>query len=95
MVIVRLARLENSSAASEERTYTNNVSAHGACVISAHAWQHGEEAVVTSVKDEIAMRGRVVYCQELDGHQFAIGLNFPEQVVQWSSYKKYDGFDAA
>lgn len=91
MVVVRLATLGHS-AAGQERTYTDNVSARGACVISAHAWQPGEEVEVTSVKDGMALRGRVVHCQKMVGDLFAVGLSFHEQTVEWSSYKRFDGF---
>ena len=91
MVVVRLASLANSSQG-QERTYTDNVSAQGVCVISARAWQPGEEAEVTSVKDGMAIRGRVVHCQKMVGDVFAVGLRFPEQTVEWSAYKRFDGF---
>ena len=90
IVVVRLASPGNSEKR-EERTYTDNVSAHGACVISRHAWQTGEEALVTSVKDGTAIQGTVVHCQKLKGDQFGVGLSFPAEAVPWSSYRKYDG----
>src|SRR5215469_11081777 len=41
-----------------ELTYTDNLSAHGACIVSNHSWQPGEVAEINSMLDQIAMRGK-------------------------------------
>ena len=91
MVVVRLAGAQNSPGRILERTYTDNVGAYGACVISAHSWEAGEEVKVTSVRDGIAIRGTVIHCQKLSDGQFKVGITFGTQLVEWSSYKRYDG----
>ncbi len=92
VIVVRLGRVQDSAKEVEEKTYTDNVSTHGACVISRHSWQPGEEAQVTSVKDGTAIRGSVVYCRKMENAGFRVGLNFQRQSVPWSSYAKFDGF---
>lgn len=72
-----------------EMTYTDNVSAHGACVVSNRQWEPGEIAEVTSLLDQIAMRGRVVYCRKHGEDRYAIGLNFQHCAVVWAVYLKY------
>jgi len=91
VIVVRLVRMHDLLAEPAESTYTDNVSAHGARVISRHSWQPGEEVLVTSVKDGTAIRGSVVYCQQHETGGFCLGLNFREHAVPWSSYTRYDG----
>jgi len=74
-----------------ELTYTDNVSAHGACVVSSHSWQLGEIAELTSMSDQVAMRGKVVHCQKRGDDQYVIGLKFPNCEVVWSVYLRYAG----
>ena len=90
-MVVNLAPAFAQSASGAEMTYTDNVSAHGACVVSNRQWQPGEFAEVTSFPDQIAMRGRVVYCRRHGDDQYAIGLNFQNCAVVWSVYLKYAG----
>jgi len=95
VIVVRLASVQDLPAEAQESTYTDNVSAHGARVISRRSWQPGEEVQVTSVKDGTAIRGNVVYCQQLETGGFCLGLNFRERAVPWSSYTKVDGLTDA
>jgi hypothetical protein len=74
----------------EERTFTDNVSAHGARVVSKCAWQPGEKVEVTSLRDGAAIRGKVVYCQHQGNDRFFIGLDFGELPLTWSLYKGFD-----
>lgn len=93
IIVVRLLRLQDSSLEAEERTFTDNVSKHGACVISRYPWQPGDEVQVTSVKDGTAIRGRVVHCQKVNDHGgFRVGLDFQRESVPWSSYSRFDDF---
>lgn len=90
-MVVNLASAQAQEASRAELTYTNNVSAHGACVVSNRQWQPGEFADLTSFPDQIAMRGKVVYCRKHGNDQYAIGLNFQNCAVVWSVYLKYVG----
>lgn len=90
-MVVNLASADAQGLNCAELTYTNNVSAHGACVVSNRQWQPGEIVDVTSFQDEIAMRGKVVYCSRHGSDQYAIGLNFQNDAAVWSIYLKYAG----
>lgn len=90
-VVVNLAPALAQSGSVGEMTYTDNVSAHGACVFSDHSWRPGEVAEVTSLLDRIAMRGKVVYCRKSGEDRYAIGLSFQNCAVVWSVYLKYAG----
>ncbi len=88
-IVVRLAHAQDQPADGAELTCTDNVSAHGARVISSRPWQPGEAAQVTSLKDEITIRGIVVYCQKLPDDRFRLGMNFQGSRVTWSAYRSY------
>lgn len=90
-MVVNLAPAPPQGTGGPELTYTDNVSSHGACVVSNREWQPGEIAEVTSFSDQATMRGKVVYCRRHGNDQYAIGLNFPNSAVVWSAYLKYAG----
>jgi hypothetical protein len=85
-VVVCLTGIKQPHAAGEEKTYTENVSLHGAKVISQYPWQPGEEAQVTPLKYGSPARGKVVYCKRLSPGRYLVGLTFPQQPVYWSSF---------
>ena len=88
-IVVHLARAEDHTAAGPELTYTDNISAHGACVISSRQWKSGEIAEITSLNDRITLRGRVAYCAKCGEGRHHLGLYFNEQEVTWKPYVKY------
>lgn len=88
-IVVNLAPAEKRSGT--ELTYTDNVSAHGACVVSNHSWQPGEIAEITPMLNQIAMRGKVVHCRKRGEDRYAIGLSFANCAVVWSTYLRYAG----
>ena len=90
-IIVRLTHLQDQTAKEPELTYTDNVSAHGARVVSSSPWQIGEVAQVTSLKEESTLSGKVTYCLMLPGNRYFIGLNFQDRRVTWSAYRTYNG----
>jgi hypothetical protein len=89
MIVVSLTLAQEQPANGAELAYTENVSAHGARVISKHHWQAGEVAQVTCLKDETTIRGKVVYCQKLLDNRYCVGLNFNGHAVTWSTYRTY------
>jgi hypothetical protein len=86
VVVVCLAGVKQPHGAGEEKTYTENVSLHGAKVISKHPWQPGEEAQVTALKYGTLARGKVVYCKRFSTDRYFVGLNFSQLPVHWSSF---------
>jgi PilZ domain-containing protein len=80
---ILLASLEEPRAS--ERTRTENVSPHGARVISKWSWQSGEESIITRLTGELPQVGRVIYCLPKTGDRFSVGVEFPDRTVKWES----------
>lgn len=91
IVVVRLALAERAGTDGEERTYTDNISAHGARVFSRRPWQLGDKVRVTPVNEESTVRGKVVYCHRLADDRYGIGVQFRDRPVMWSVVRRYDG----
>src|SRR5437899_7656363 len=66
-----------------ESTFTENVSARGARVVSVRRWEQGEPLLIASRTGEFRSSGRVAYCQPLQGDGFAIGVEFLEPKGRW------------
>jgi hypothetical protein len=88
-LVVNLAPPQAQSANGIELTYTDNVSAHGACVVSSRAWRPGEIAEVTSLKDETTLRGKVIHCHKRNDERYRVGLTFQGRTVSWVNYNTY------
>jgi len=90
IVIVRLAQVDRASTHGDERTFTDNVSAHGARIFSVHPWQPGDKVMVNPVNEETTC-GNVVYCQRLADDRFGIGVQFQDRIAMWPAMRRYDG----
>ena len=66
-----------------ESTFTENVSAHGARVVSVRRWEQGEPLTFASRTGEFRSSARVAYCQPLQSDGFAIGVEFLEPKGRW------------
>jgi hypothetical protein len=66
-----------------ESTFTENVSAGGARVVSVRRWEQGEQLLFASRTGEFRSPARVAYCQSLQGDGFAIGVEFLEPTGRW------------
>src|ERR1700687_1371753 len=88
-IVVRLTQAQDQPVNGAELAYTDNLSAHGARVISSRPWQIGEAAQVTCLKYEITILGKVVYSQKLVDDRYCIGLNFQERRVTGPPYRPY------
>ena len=66
-----------------EWTFTENVSAHGARVLSARYWEQGDSLKFASGTEEFRSSARVAYCQPLQGDGFAIGVEFLNPKGRW------------
>lgn len=91
VVVVQLADPEHQQADQEEKTYSDNVSPHGACVASRRPWQPGEEVEVTTISHVVKARGKVIYCRRSKNGRYLVGLNFRDRPIRWSSFS-YAGF---
>jgi PilZ domain len=90
-MVVRLSQVQGQSANGTELTYTDNISAHGACVVSSQLWKLGAVAEVTSLKDEVTLRGRVIHCEKRGDGRYGVGMAFQEHQVTWSRFRAYAG----
>ena len=66
-----------------ESTFTENVSARGARVVSTRRWELGERLTFASRTGEFRSSARVAYCEPLQGDGFAIGVEFLEPKGRW------------
>jgi len=62
-----------------ESTFTENVSARGARVVSVRNWEKGEKLTFVSRTGEFRSSARVAYCQPLHGEGYAVGVEFSRQ----------------
>jgi PilZ domain len=58
-----------------ENTFTENVSRHGARVITKRRWTPND-SVLVKLPQSLSRRSRITYCQHLKGDEFAMGLQF-------------------
>ncbi len=66
-----------------ESTFTENVSARGARVVSTRRWDLGERLTFVSRTGEFRSSARVTYCEPLRSDGFAIGVEFLEPKGRW------------
>jgi hypothetical protein len=66
-----------------ESTFTENVSEHGARVISVRRWEPNDRLTLVSRSGEFRSAARVAYCQPMQSDGFAIGVEFIEPRGRW------------
>ena len=66
-----------------EATFTENVSAKGARVVTVRRWDKGAPLVLASRTGEFRSEARVAYCQPLRGDGYAVGVEFLETQGRW------------
>jgi hypothetical protein len=66
-----------------ESTFTENVSAEGARVVSVRRWDKDSRLVLASRTGEFRSAARVAYCQPVRGDGYVIGLEFLEPKGRW------------
>jgi hypothetical protein len=66
-----------------ESTFTENVSARGARVVSVRRWDKNESLTLVLRTGEFRSSARVAYCQPLHGDGYAIGVEFLEPTGRW------------
>jgi hypothetical protein len=66
-----------------EATFTENVSAKGARVVSVRRWEKDSRLVLASRTGEFRSAARVAYCQPVHGDGYVIGLEFLEPKGRW------------
>jgi len=64
----------------KETTVTENVSLHGARVVTVRRWLPEARVLVTFLRNGVRCEGRVAYCQRKETGGFAIGVELSGQV---------------
>jgi hypothetical protein len=81
LVPVYLARLDEPQA--RERTITEDVSAHGARVVTKRYWQRDEVPLLTPLIGEYPKYARVVYCDPQPEGGYCVGIKFSGPSFRW------------
>jgi len=66
-----------------EITFTENVSPHGARVVTKRHWSPNDSVLVKLPQEGSPSRARITYCQSLGADEFATGLQFSFLVYEW------------
>ncbi|HXX44532.1 MAG TPA: hypothetical protein VEJ38_07380 [Candidatus Acidoferrales bacterium] len=66
-----------------ESTFTENVSARGARVLSTRRWKINDQLVIATAAGSFRAVARVAYCETVPRAGFAIGLEFTEPTGSW------------
>lgn len=92
IVVVRLARGDHQETKTDqsEKTYTDNISLHGARVFSRSHWEPGELVRLSPLNCD-SVCGKVIYCQQLADGRHAVGVNFQDNTIHWSILERYGG----
>src|SRR6266481_4047394 len=62
---------------------TENISGHGVRVVSSNPLKRNEGLNLSSLAGHFRARARVVYCEPLGHHSFALGLNLLASAGEW------------
>jgi len=73
----------NSALPGTETTFTENVSARGARVLSTRPWKQNDRLTISTVTGSFRATARVAYCQFAGDTGFAVGLEFEEPHGSW------------
>ena len=66
-----------------EPTTTQNISSHGARVMTQQVWEPGSLLLIKSLRGDFWARARVVYWRSFSSSRFAIGLEFFARAGTW------------
>ena len=66
-----------------ESTFTENVSARGARVLTTRRWNTNEQLIITTVAGSFRSVARVAYCQPVPRAGYAVGLEFTQPSGRW------------
>jgi len=67
-----------------ERMLTENVSAHGARILTERKLERGQQVLVSAPKEGVRSQARIVYCQRVSERRFAAGLELSGRMELWA-----------
>jgi hypothetical protein len=68
----------------KEIALTQNVSRHGARVVTKTQWLPNQDVTVKLLRKNLSNRARVAYCNPVKEEEFAVGLEFSYPVASWT-----------
>lgn len=68
----------------QERTSTENVSAHGARLFVKQRLKPGQAVLLVSPTEGVGCQAQIVYCQHISENSFAVGLELRRRVEAWA-----------
>ena len=66
-----------------ERVLTENVSTHGARVVTKRLWRPGEQQWISPLSGQFQLEAQVVYCQPISNQRFSVGLDIRTRSINW------------
>ena len=66
-----------------EATFTENVSPHGARVLSVRPWKKNDQLTISTLTGSFHSVARVAYCHPVPETGFAVGIEFLEPDGKW------------
>ena len=66
-----------------ERVLTENVSPHGARVVTKRLWRPGEQQWISPLSGQFQLAAQVVYCHPIPHQGFCVGLDFRARSINW------------
>lgn len=73
----------NGNVPGMEMTFTEDVSRHGARVLTARRWKADDRLHIASLAGNFQSQARVAYCMPLHGGGYAIGLEMKQPTGRW------------
>jgi heme exporter protein D len=67
-----------------ETAPTENISRHGARVLTTRRWRPHERVLIGLAQAVERSHARIAYCDPLSGHSFAVGLKFSSAFNEWN-----------
>lgn len=79
-----------------ELAFTENVSSHGARIVTHKVLPVNQELEISSIAGNLKGHARVIYCQPLPNKSYAIGLELYNPSGKWliHSLRELDGYSA-
>lgn len=69
-----------------EITATENISTHGARIVTKGSWQAHQPVSLKSLQGDLRSQARVVYCETLYENKFAVGVELVSPVGSWKGW---------
>ncbi len=84
-VLVELYSFENIS---YELSYTIDVSARGARILSKDFWKRNQRRSVRAIQGNLDSQARIAYCHATESGRYAIGVELDQPAPEWGASPK-------